>query len=313
MRKYQSNNKSNNKQTRKYKAGDRYSVILNEEMAAQLNALRELGFNAGNCVLTSFVFETAEYDKLNKLLGNRTIKKTNVKAKKALLEKEGFKSTNPIVVNIDGKIIDGQHRRQASEELEIPYKFMVDPALTEKNSLETTIELNNSSKPWGINDYVNAFCEIGNENYVKLFELSEELNVNISRTLLLYLGSKPSSQFSNNTMFKGNFIFEEKKAKEAKKIRKELLALEEATMNPTYKTIVRSEGFWKAYLEIRRNPNFKFRIIKEQFEKMRYTLLDNRELPRTIVETYNYKRQEATKIQYNSLNLGGAGLHKKQY
>lgn len=67
---------------KEYKAGEKYNVTLNREMAAQLNALQELGFNENNCVLTSLVFQTAEYDKLNKLLGNRTIKKTNVKAKK---------------------------------------------------------------------------------------------------------------------------------------------------------------------------------------------------------------------------------------
>lgn len=299
-------------QKKEYKVGEKFTVTLNREMAAQLNALQELGFNSENCVLTSLVFQTAEYDKLNKLLGNRNIKKTNVKAKKDLLEKEGFKSTNPIVVNKDGKIIDGQHRRKAAEELEIPYKFMIDPSLTEENSLETTIELNNSSKPWGINDYVNAFCEVGNENYIQLKELSEELETNISRTLMLYTGSKTSSQYNNSTIFKGKFIFEDKKAKEARKIKKELNVLAEATMNPAYKAIVKSEGFWRAYLEIRRNPKFKFRIMKEQFEKMRYTFLDNRELPRTLVETYNYKRQEATKIQYNPLNFGGAGLKGKK-
>lgn len=297
---------------KEYKAGEKYNVTLNREMAAQLNALQELGFNENNCVLTSLVFQTAEYDKLNKLLGNRTIKKTNVKAKKELLQKEGFKSSNPIVINKEGKIIDGQHRRLAAEQLEIPYKFMIDPSLTEENSLEVTIELNNSSKPWGLSDYVNAFCEIGNQNYIKLLELAEELETNISKTLMLYMGYKTSGGYHSATIYTGKFIFEEKKAKEARKIKKELDILAEATMNPTYKSIVKGEGFWKAYLEIRRNPNFKFKIMREQFEKMRYTFLDNRELPKTIVETYNYKRQEATKIQYNPLNLGGAGLNKKK-
>lgn len=296
---------------KKYKTGEKYTITLNREMASQLNALQDLGFTEENCILTSLIFQTAEYDKVNKLLGNRIVNDKNVKDKKKLLEKEGFKSTNPVIVNINGEIIDGQHRRQAAEELEIPYKFIIDPSLTEKNSLKTTIELNNSNKPWGVNDYVNAYCEIGNKNYIKLKELSEELELNITRTLMLYTGSKPSAMYNNNTIFKGKFVYDEKKAKEARKIKNELDILYNATINPAYKTIVKSEGFYKAYLEVRRNSNFKFKIMREQFEKMRYTILDNRELAKTIVETYNYKRQEATKIEYNALNLGGAGRNKK--
>ena len=207
---------------KKYKSGEKYTITLNREMAAQLNALQELGFTEDNCILTSLIFQTAEYDKVNKLLGNRIVNSKNVKDKKKLLEKEGFKSTNPVIVNINGEIIDGQHRRQAAEELEIPYKFIIDPSLTEKNSLKTTIELNNSNKPWGVNDYVNAYCEIGNKNYIKLKELSEELELNITRTLMLYTGSKPSAIYNNSTIFKGKFVYDEKKAKEARKIKNEL-------------------------------------------------------------------------------------------
>lgn len=295
-----------------YKAGDKVEITLNAEMAQQLNVVIGAGFTEENCLLTSFTFKTREYSKLNKLAGNRTIKKTNIKAKKDLLSKNGFKSSNPVIINNNAEIIDGQHRRLAAQELGIPYKFTVDTDLTAENSLQATIELNNSGKPWGIVDYANAYAEIGNENYTKILELADELETNLSRVLMLYLDTKPSSQYTKDIFNKGRFVFKEKLAKEARMKKKELDIIAEATTNPTYKTITRGEGFWKAYLEIRRAENFKFKIIKEQFEKMRYTFLDPRELPRTLVQTYNYKRQANTQIEYNSLNFGGAGRNKKE-
>lgn len=289
-----------------FKQGEEIKIKLTKEMADQLNVLQELGLTEENTTLASLTFETKEYDKLNKLAGNRTIKRQNVKAKKLLLQNRGFKSTNPVIVNNKGRIIDGQHRRLAAQELEIPYKFTIDTSLDAENSLEATIELNNSGRPWGIEDYVHAYAEIGNENYQKLLDLKDELETTISRTLLLYLGHKPSSAYSKQTLNVGKFKFAETKAKEARRRAKELKILLDAVDNPTYKVIVRSEGFYKAYLELSRTKGFKFKIIKEQFEKMRYTFLDPRELPRTLVETYNYKRQAATKLVYDPLNLGGS-------
>lgn len=294
-----------------YKQGEQYKITLTEEMANQLNVLEKLGLTQDNTKLASLTFETKEYEKLDKLAGNRTIKRQNVKAKKVLLQDKGFKSTNPVVVNNRGEIIDGQHRRLAAQELEIPYKFTVDTSLDAENSLEATIELNNSGKPWGIEDYVHAYAEVGNDNYQKLLDLKDELETTLSRTLLLYLGHKPSSAYSKQTINVGKFKFTETRAKDARRRAKELSILLNAVDNPTYKVIVKSEGFYKAYLELSRAKGFKFKIIREQFEKMRYTFLDPRELPRTLVETYNYKRQAATKLMYDPLNLGGTGTIKK--
>lgn len=273
----------------KYIAGDKCQICLSKEMAAQLNLLEELGFTPDTCKITSFVFESKEYDLLTKLLGNRTITLKNVDNKKELLEKNGFKSTNPVIVNTDGQIIDGQHRRLASEQLGIEYKFTIDVSTDVKDSLQTTIELNNSGKPWTTTDYINAFAENGNEEYKKLIKLLEELDLGYNRGLILY-HSNIMNRDTRNGIKEGHFRYDENKAELARQRKKEVNALVEL-VNPRYKKLIMSEPFCKAYLELTKKENFKYKILKDQFEKMRYTDLDRRNLSESLVNVYNIQRR----------------------
>ena len=279
----------------KYKKGEKCEIILSEEMAKQLNVLHELGFTPENCKLASFTFESKQYDLLTKLLGNRVVAPKNVENKKKLLEKNGFKSTNPVIINQKGQMIDGQHRRLAAEELNMPFKFTIDVAVKAEESLQATIELNNSGKPWVTLDYINAYAENGNEEYEKLLALCEELDLNMSKTLILYLGAKANNEFQKS-IAKGVFKFDENKAQLARNRKKELDLLSDL-VTQRYKKLVESQPFYCAYLELSRKENFKFKVLKEQFDKMRYTVLDRKNLMETLIETYNMQRR-TNRISY---------------
>lgn len=273
----------------KYKAGEKCEIILSEEMAKQLNILHELGFTPKNCKLAAFTFESDEYDLLIKLLGNRTVSNKNVENKKKLLDKNGFKSTNPVIVNIEGQMIDGQHRRLAAEQLGMPFKFTIDVDIQPEESLQTTIELNNSGKPWTTTDYINAFSENGNEEYQKLSAILEELGVGFNRGLILYHTSIISKE-SRDNIKAGKFKYDEKRAEIARMRKKELDTLT-SLVNQRYKKLIESEPFYRAYFELTRQENFKYRILREQFEKMRYTDLDRRNLFESLVSVYNIQRR----------------------
>ena len=279
----------------KYKKGEKCEIILSEEMAKQLNVLHELGFTPENCKLASFTFESKQYDLLTKLLGNRVVAPKNVENKKELLEKNGFKSTNPVIINQKGQMIDGQHRRLAAEELNMPFKFTIDVAVKAEESLQATIELNNSGKPWVTLDYINAYAENGNEEYEKLLALCEELDLNMSKTLILYLGAKANNEFQKS-IAKGVFKFDKNKAQLARNRKKELDLLSDL-VTQRYKKLVESQPFYCAYLELSRKENFKFKVLKEQFDKMRYTVLDRKNLMETLIETYNMQRR-TNRISY---------------
>lgn len=281
---------------KKYKAGDKYNITLTEEMAEQLNVIESLGFNAENCDITSFTFKTKQYKLITKLLGNRVIKVKNVENKRKLLDKNGFKSSNPVIINVDGKIIDGQHRRMAAEELKIAYKFTVDVDATAENSLQNTIELNNSGKPWTTTDYIIAYAENGNEEYQKLIDLTDELGVNYSKMFALYNGTKLNGD-QRKQIANGTFKFEDDKADAARERKDELDNLLNQVENQRYKKLVESEAFYVSYLEIRRKDNFKYKILSDQFDKLRYTILDRKNLTESLVDVYNMQRR-TNRIKY---------------
>lgn len=272
----------------KYKTGQKIEIKLTKEMAKQLNTLEKVGFTHKDFKIAGLVFESEEYDKLKKLTGNREINNKNVLQKMELIEKNGFKTTDPIVLDGEGKIIDGQHRREAAIELKTPFKFTVDTEST--NSLETTIEMNNSSKAWTIDDYVNAYALNGNDNYRKLLALKNELDLNMTKTLVLYCGYMIGNE-TQASIKNGNFEFNEIKATRAKLYLNEIKQLQDVILNTNYKRMVGSQSFMSAYVKVRRNENFKFDILKSQFEKLRYSNLNPKNMQESLVEAYNIQRK----------------------
>lgn len=272
----------------KYKAGQKIEIKLTKEMAKQLNTLEEVNFTPKDFKIAGLVFESEEYDKLKKLTGNREINDKNVLQKMSLIEKNGFKTTDPIILDTEGKIIDGQHRREAAIELKVPFKFTVDTE--SKNSLETTIEMNNSSKAWNLDDYVNAYALNGNDNYRKLLALKNELDVNLTKTLVLYAGYMVGNE-TQAAIKNGNFEYNEIKATRAKLFLNEIKQLQDVILNTHYKKMLNSQTFMSAYVKLRRKENFKFNILKSQFEKLRYSNLNPRNMQESLVESYNMQRK----------------------
>lgn len=100
---------------------------------------------------------------LFKLLGgNRPIDYNHVKRlKRSMQAYPHMFASNPIEVNENMYIIDGQHRRQAAQELGLPvYYIVVDGATLE----ETRVE-NVTQRRWSLMDFANSFAESGRPSY----------------------------------------------------------------------------------------------------------------------------------------------------
>ena len=61
-----------------------------------------------------------EYRKLDTITGNRRVKKLNVERIKDSMRNRNFLNCIPIIIDKDGRIIDGQHRYAAAVDLGIP-------------------------------------------------------------------------------------------------------------------------------------------------------------------------------------------------
>jgi hypothetical protein len=106
------------------------------------------------------VNQTTDYSKFKTLKGNRNVNKLHVKR----LQKS-FKQSyllSPIIVNQDYEIIDGQHRFEAAKSEKLPINFI----LCNDYGLNEVQLLNTNMKNWKKEDYLNAYCDLGYENYL---------------------------------------------------------------------------------------------------------------------------------------------------
>lgn len=273
-------------QQKEYKAGDKVELILDENLANQLNCLAKLDMD-DDVQIAGLIFVSNEYDKISKLTGNRDVVPRNIEKKKELISKHGFKTTNPIIVDMSGAIIDGQHRKEASKELDVPFKFMIDTDTTD--ALQTAIVFNTSTLNWNMQNFVDAYAQNGNDNYVKLLQLQEELEENILTVLLLYHTDMTANYSA--AIKEGRFTYNTDKADRAREIYLEWQQLIDATEKNAYKQIVKGIPFLRAYLFMRKQENFVFDNLLYQFNKMYYTELNPRDVKESIFDVYNFKRR----------------------
>lgn len=123
------------------------------------------------------IYETADYSIFKKLKGNRQKNPKFVTKIKESMQKNGWVGA-PILVNSKMEIVDGQHRLEAAKEAGIPVRYI---NIGDK-SIDIVCDLNTTSHVWKMDDYLNRYVEMGNENYIKFAKLCKTYNVNISTT-----------------------------------------------------------------------------------------------------------------------------------
>lgn len=127
---------------------------------------------------------TTDYSAFKRITGNRIVRPSHVKRLKLAIEKNPDTiKYNPILVNEQMEIIDGQHRYEACKALELPIYYVVVDGL----KLGDVQMLNSVAKTWQPIDYAQAFSELGNENYKYYLEIKRsDLSLNHD-SLLRYL------------------------------------------------------------------------------------------------------------------------------
>lgn len=127
--------------------------------------------------IVGMVYRTRKFDDFNFSKFNR-----NIELKKELVEQAKKNNIiNPIVVNESLTISDGQHRWLASKTVNAPIEFIVKEGLTD----EDTAMMNTMQKPWGLNNWIEAYANKGIEDYIKLFELKNTLFNNTNQLVMV--------------------------------------------------------------------------------------------------------------------------------
>jgi hypothetical protein len=129
--------------------------------------------------------KTRNYKQFKLLHFNRDINLNHVNSLKIAIETKNKLCVNPIIVNSDYEVIDGQHRLQAAKELNVDIFYIVDEEYE-----ETDIIIENTNRMlWNESQYVQYYAKKGLADYVFLNELmkymgEEKLPFNCIRSVL---------------------------------------------------------------------------------------------------------------------------------
>jgi len=142
---------------------------------------------------------TVHYGLFKHLPGNRPLSMNHVKRLADSIATRDLSYIKPIIIDKNGVVIDGQHRIEALKMLnkEVHYLVMVD---SENDDL---IVLNNNTKEWRGEDYVNYFAKNGNVEYQMLDNLCKEsgFSITVAATWMSDSGYLNREAFKN-----GSFI-----------------------------------------------------------------------------------------------------------
>ena len=155
---------------------------------------------------TNRIYRTNDYNKFKRLEGNRDVDPKKVKKIKKSIEDVGYIS-NPIIVNENFEVIDGQHRLQALKELGKPIEYIIQKRL----NIKEVLYMNVNQEKWGMMDYIKSHAELGNESYKRLLDLIEQFpiyNLNTIGKALKGISRLANKQVQNGTLEVSQFEYE---------------------------------------------------------------------------------------------------------
>jgi len=237
--------------------------------------------------IDSKIEKTRDYDKFSLILGNRIINTNKVKNLMNSISEKNLMELNPIIVNNNFEISDGQHRFTALKNLGLPIVYVIGNNL----GLADVQRLNAISSVWTSKDFLTSYCEIGNPNYLRLTSFLESNNLSIPEMFRLW-------KTGGNTMrdFKtGKLIFDTTSE------------LEMLDIISKFKDFRKSWGkinssFIDSFKRIIANPEYKHKIMLRKLSIVPETYLQLgaglRHNLRIMEDVYNYSTTEENRVRF---------------
>lgn len=143
------------------------------------------------------IVKSSNYDQFDTFVGNRKVYPDHVNRLMKSIQQKNLLEENPIIVAL-GKIIDGQHRIEAARKLKIPFYYIE----REEGTLDDIRRLNVYTKPWTLNDYLDSYIELGNENYMILADYMKRYGLPISVSVNLLTGTSTTGGSGSMNAFR---------------------------------------------------------------------------------------------------------------
>lgn len=129
--------------------------------------------------------KTKNYEQFKFLEGNRAINANHLFQLTKSILKNNLLSVNPILVNEDMHVIDGQHRLEVAKANDLDIYYIILTGAT----IEQVIELNATVRPWTVRDFILSYANRGNKAYQWLQGFMREYSLTVTQCMVLIYGS----------------------------------------------------------------------------------------------------------------------------
>ena len=196
-------------------------------------------------------FETTDYSKFKKTRGNRPVDSAHVEQlKKLISEKDLY---DPIRVNRNMEVIDGQHTLEARKQLDLKVPYII---MDSDDPLDVA-RLNTGRKNWSMENYLDQHCARNKMDYKICRNKMQQYGIAVAEMVVLLL--KQTSLWSRlvTDFKKGLFVIPAGGIEHADKIGTRLMQLKkyfygiESTKNKRFK-----RSMVCSYIVAARHPKF---------------------------------------------------------
>jgi hypothetical protein len=240
----------------------------------------------------STIETTTDYAQFNTMDANREVNRGHVETLKRAIEEIGdLTASQPILVNENFEIIDGQHRFTACSELGLPIHY----TKVEGLGVSDARRLNIVHRGWEALDYAKSYAAQGDPNYVRFMQLVEDYGDALAYTTLVRfvftLGTNsPFKKFRN-----GELAFDEQDDLVTRSKIEQYIELCGAF------GVKSVRGLVMGFITVSKNPDYDHkRMVKSaghaQHLFRKYSNVDDN--LRMLEDVYNYNKQEANRVRF---------------
>jgi len=238
-------------------------------METEVNQVRD--------VVANQVYRTTNYERFSFLEGNRNLNSMHFERLKTAISTMDLTESNPILVNDDFQIIDGQHRFEVCKYLKKPIYYLQKKGY----GLREVQMLNANMKNWRLEDYLQGYCDLGKEEYLYLrsFLAQHRLGMLSSVTILSSMGGSKATSITDGTLLLPN------------KERGEAIAKWVQQLEPLYAGC-RRKSFLLALVKIYSIRQFDFKQLMAKLSYQQTKLVDCTDVKGYLTlleEIYNFK------------------------
>lgn len=204
---------------------------------------------------------TKRYSQFKFISGNRKVHQAHLKNLVQSISHHNLLRFNPIIVNRDMEVIDGQHRLMAAISLNVPVWYEV----ARTSGMDDVRLMNATVRKWLSEDYLNSYAEKGVDSYVNLRKLCQDFDLPVTSALFL-IKREDKIRRSTYTVFKlGKFECTEEELDTARGIIMKIERLKEFMVPNLW----RSREFIKAFFLVLEKVSFDRLLEKLQQRGLR--------------------------------------------